>query len=72
MNGALHAGLGRALGDPDDENFVQDALLRYFMAWYREHKLDHTYAKEGTSGISGGDPEEPRDGQPLKNGRPEQ
>ena len=36
----------RALGDPDDENFVQDALL-YFMAWYREHKLDHTYVYDG-------------------------
>src|ERR1051326_5981581 len=36
----------RSLGDPDDENFVQDALL-YFMAWYREHKLDHTYVHEG-------------------------
>ena len=36
----------RALGDPDDENYVQDALL-YFMGWYREHKLDHTYVYEG-------------------------
>lgn len=36
----------RSLGDPDDENFVQDALL-YFMAWYREHKLEHTYVYEG-------------------------
>jgi phosphoglycolate phosphatase len=36
----------RSLGDPDDENFVQDALL-YFMAWYREHKLDHTYVYDG-------------------------
>src|SRR6201995_716273 len=36
----------RALGDPDDENFVQDALL-YFLAWYREHKLDNTYVYEG-------------------------
>jgi phosphoglycolate phosphatase len=36
----------RALGDPDDENFVQDALL-YFMGWYREHKLDNTYVYEG-------------------------
>ncbi|HLW55430.1 MAG TPA: HAD-IA family hydrolase [Candidatus Angelobacter sp.] len=36
----------RALGDPDDENFVQEALL-YFMAYYREHKLDHTYVYEG-------------------------
>lgn len=36
----------RSLGDPDDENFVQDALL-YFMAWYREHKLDNTFVYEG-------------------------
>jgi len=36
----------RSLGDPDDENFVQDALL-YFMAWYREHKLDNTYVYDG-------------------------
>ena len=36
----------RSLGDPDDENFVQDALL-YFLAWYREHKLDNTYVYEG-------------------------
>jgi phosphoglycolate phosphatase len=36
----------RSLGDPDDENFVQEALL-YFMAYYREHKLDTTYIYEG-------------------------
>ena len=36
----------RSLGDPDDENFVQDAVL-YFMGWYREHKLDNTYVYEG-------------------------
>jgi len=36
----------RSLGDPDDESFVQDALL-YFMAYYREHKLDTTYVYEG-------------------------
>jgi phosphoglycolate phosphatase len=36
----------RSLGDPDDENFVQEALL-YFMAYYREHKLDNTYVYEG-------------------------
>ena len=36
----------RSLGDPDDEQFVQEALL-YFMAWYREHKLDTTYVYEG-------------------------
>lgn len=36
----------RSLGDPDDENFVQDAML-YFLSWYREHKLDNTYVYEG-------------------------
>ena len=36
----------RALGDPQDEQFVQDAL-KYFMTYYREHKLDHTYVYEG-------------------------
>ena len=36
----------RSLGDPDDENFVQEALL-YFMAYYREHKLDTTYVYSG-------------------------
>jgi phosphoglycolate phosphatase len=38
----------RALGDPQDEAFVQDAL-KYFMTYYREHKLDHTYAYEGVT-----------------------
>lgn len=36
----------RALGDPDDEQFVKDALL-YFMSYYREHKLDHTFSYAG-------------------------
>ena len=36
----------RSLGDPDDEKFVQEALL-YFMAYYREHKLDTTYVYAG-------------------------
>jgi phosphoglycolate phosphatase len=36
----------RSLGDPDDENFVQEALL-YFMAYYRQHKLDTTYVYAG-------------------------
>lgn len=36
----------RALGDPQDENFVQ-AALEYFMAYYNEHKLDYTYAYPG-------------------------
>jgi phosphoglycolate phosphatase len=36
----------RALGDPDDDAFVQEAL-NYFLAYYREHKLDHTYVYPG-------------------------
>jgi phosphoglycolate phosphatase len=36
----------RALGDPNDETFVQEALL-FFLAYYREHKLDSTYAYQG-------------------------
>ena len=36
----------RALGDPKDQAFVQEALL-YFLGYYREHKLDSTYAYEG-------------------------
>jgi phosphoglycolate phosphatase len=36
----------RSLGDPDNESFVQEALL-YFMAYYREHKLDSTYVYGG-------------------------
>ncbi len=36
----------RALGDPDDEKYVADAL-EYFLTWYRAHKLDHTYVYPG-------------------------
>jgi phosphoglycolate phosphatase len=36
----------RSLGDPDDEGYVQEALL-YFMSYYREHKLDTTYVYDG-------------------------
>jgi phosphoglycolate phosphatase len=36
----------RALGDPQDESFVQSAL-QYFMAYYREHKLDNTFVYPG-------------------------
>jgi len=36
----------RSLGDPDDESFVQEALL-YFLSYYREHKLDTTYVYAG-------------------------
>ena len=36
----------RSLGDPDDETFVEEALL-YFLSYYREHKLDSTYVYDG-------------------------
>jgi len=36
----------RALGDPEDEEFFKRAL-EYFLAYYREHKLDHTVVYEG-------------------------
>jgi phosphoglycolate phosphatase len=36
----------RALGDPADENFVK-AALDYFLAFYREHKLDTTHVYPG-------------------------
>jgi phosphoglycolate phosphatase len=36
----------RALGDPDDEKFFKNAL-EFFLAYYREHKLDHTTVYEG-------------------------
>ena len=32
----------RALGDPKDEKFLQEAL-EYFLSYYRVHKLDHTH-----------------------------
>jgi len=36
----------RALGDPDDEKFVQEALA-FFLAYYREHRLDNTRVYDG-------------------------
>jgi phosphoglycolate phosphatase len=36
----------RALGDPDDEGFVQEAL-EYFLSYYRVHKLDNTHVYPG-------------------------
>jgi len=36
----------RALGDPEDEAYVHSAL-EYFLDYYREHKLDHTYVYPG-------------------------
>ena len=36
----------RALGDPEDEKFVQEALA-FFLAYYREHRLDNTRVYDG-------------------------
>jgi phosphoglycolate phosphatase len=36
----------RALGDPSDEAFF-DSALAFFLDYYREHKLDHTYVYPG-------------------------
>jgi len=36
----------RALGDPSDREFLQEAL-NYFLAYYRDHKLDNTYPYDG-------------------------
>ncbi|HEY1800657.1 MAG TPA: HAD-IA family hydrolase [Terriglobales bacterium] len=36
----------RSLGDPEDEHFFQQCL-DYFLAYYREHKLDHTRVYDG-------------------------
>ncbi|MBV9182065.1 MAG: HAD-IA family hydrolase [Acidobacteria bacterium] len=36
----------RALGDPEDEVFLKQAL-DYFLSYYREHKLDHTTEYHG-------------------------
>ncbi|HEV2021542.1 MAG TPA: HAD-IA family hydrolase [Terriglobales bacterium] len=35
-----------ALGDPDDTRLMNDALA-FFLAYYREHKLDHTTVYDG-------------------------
>jgi phosphoglycolate phosphatase len=36
----------RALGDPKDAQFLQQGL-EHFLAYYREHKLDHTRVYDG-------------------------
>ncbi len=36
----------RALGDPDDEGFVEKSLT-FFLDYYREHKLDYTHVYPG-------------------------
>ncbi len=38
--------VGRSLGEPDDPAFLE-AAVTYFLDYYREHKLDHTYVYPG-------------------------
>ena len=40
----------RALGDPQDEAYVH-AALEYFLLYYREHKLEHTYVYPGVMDV---------------------
>ncbi|HWF66445.1 MAG TPA: HAD hydrolase-like protein [Acidobacteriaceae bacterium] len=40
----------RALGDPEDEALVDEAET-YFLDYYREHKLDHTYVYDGCHAV---------------------
>ncbi len=40
----------RALGDPDDDALVDEAEA-YFLAYYREHKLDNTYVYDGCHSV---------------------
>jgi phosphoglycolate phosphatase len=38
--------VGRALGEPENCDFL-DSAITYFLDYYREHKLDHTYVYPG-------------------------
>jgi phosphoglycolate phosphatase len=38
--------VSRSLGEPNDPAFL-DSALTYFLDYYREHKLDHTYVYPG-------------------------
>src|SRR5271168_3986053 len=38
--------VSRSLGEPEDPAFL-DSALTYFLDYYREHKLDHTYVYPG-------------------------
>jgi phosphoglycolate phosphatase len=38
--------VGRSLGEPEDPALL-DSALSYFLDYYREHKLDHTYVYPG-------------------------
>lgn len=56
----VHMLVRRALGDPEDEEIVTDAVS-FFLSHYRVHKLDHTYvyagAKESMAAIARALPE---------------
>ncbi len=38
--------VSRALGEPEDGDYLESAVT-YFLDYYREHKLDHTYVYPG-------------------------
>lgn len=40
----------RALGDPDDQSLI-DSAEKYFLDYYREHKLDNTYVYPGALAV---------------------
>lgn len=40
----------RAFGDPDDTELL-DSALRYFLDYYRIHKLDNTYVYDGVTAV---------------------
>lgn len=40
----------RALGDPDDDALIDEAEA-FFLAYYREHKLDNTYVYDGCHAV---------------------
>jgi phosphoglycolate phosphatase len=42
----VHMLVRRALGDPEHEGIVTEAVT-FFLGYYRIHKLDHTYVYEG-------------------------
>jgi phosphoglycolate phosphatase len=42
----VHMLVRRALGDPEHEDIVTEAVT-FFLGYYRIHKLDHTYVYEG-------------------------
>jgi phosphoglycolate phosphatase len=45
----VHMLVRRALGDPEHEEIVTEAVA-FFLSYYRIHKLDHTYVYEGVLG----------------------